>query len=157
MMPDQQQQHRDQHRGQRLSLQEILELVRDYPETLAQLERCAQRHGIEADSFELIRAWVSYSDDRGASWSDLPDDESSLTGILVEHLRRLAGLRRGRVPVRAQDVLSIEDASQRLDQLSEEAAGGAEKILTVDGTPYVALISAEKYAYYRELELRDKR
>lgn len=44
------------------------------------------------------------------------------------------------MPIRAQDVLSISEAPTRLAELAEDVVAGAEKILTKDGAPYVAII-----------------
>lgn len=53
---------------------------------------------------------------------------------------------------RAQDVVPISEARARLTELSDEVVNGAEKLLTKNGSAYVALIDAKKLDYYRALE-----
>lgn len=52
----------------------------------------------------------------------------------------------------AQDIVPISEARARLTELSEEVAGGAEKLLTKNGAAYVALVDARKLDYYHALE-----
>lgn len=52
----------------------------------------------------------------------------------------------------AQDVVPISDARARLTELSDEVVAGAEKLLTKNGSAYVALVDAKKLDYYHELE-----
>jgi prevent-host-death family protein len=55
--------------------------------------------------------------------------------------------------VRTQDVVPISDARARLTELAEDVVvGGHEKVLTKNGSSYVALVDARKLDYYHELE-----
>jgi PHD/YefM family antitoxin component YafN of YafNO toxin-antitoxin module len=55
--------------------------------------------------------------------------------------------------IRASDVVSISDARARLTELAEDVVvRGAEKLLTRNGTSYVALVDARKLDYYHALE-----
>ena len=55
--------------------------------------------------------------------------------------------------LRASDVVPISEARARLTELAEEVVdGGAEKVLTKNGTSYVAIIDAKKLDYYHALE-----
>ena len=51
-----------------------------------------------------------------------------------------------------QDVVPISDARARLTELSDEVVAGAEKLLTKNGSAYVALVDAKKLDYYHALE-----
>ena len=52
----------------------------------------------------------------------------------------------------AQDVVPISEARARLTELSDEVVAGAEKLLTKNGTAYVAIVDAKKLDYYHMLE-----
>jgi prevent-host-death family protein len=52
----------------------------------------------------------------------------------------------------AQDVVPISEARARLTELSDEVVNGAEKLLTKNGSAYVAIIDAKKLDYYHALE-----
>lgn len=52
----------------------------------------------------------------------------------------------------AQDVVPISEARARLTELSDEVVAGAEKLLTKNGTAYVAIVDAKKLDYYHALE-----
>jgi len=55
--------------------------------------------------------------------------------------------------LRTSDVMPIGEAHARLMELAEEVVdGGVEKVLTKDGTSYVAIIDAKKLDYYHALE-----
>lgn len=55
--------------------------------------------------------------------------------------------------LRASDVVPISEARARLTELADEVVGGgAEKVLTKNGTSFVALIDAKKLDYYHALE-----
>jgi prevent-host-death family protein len=54
--------------------------------------------------------------------------------------------------IRAQDVVPISDARARLTELAEDVVAGAEKVLTKNGSAYVALVDARKLDYYHALE-----
>ena len=55
--------------------------------------------------------------------------------------------------VRSSDVVPISDARARLTELAEDVVtGGHEKVLTKNGSSYVALIDARKLDYYHALE-----
>ena len=55
--------------------------------------------------------------------------------------------------LRTSDVVPIGEARARLTELAEEVVdGGVEKVLTKDGTSYVAIIDATKLDYYHALE-----
>ena len=55
--------------------------------------------------------------------------------------------------LRASDVVPISEARARLTELAEDVVGhGAEKLLTKNGTGYVALVDARKLDYYHALE-----
>ncbi|HDR8919210.1 TPA: type II toxin-antitoxin system Phd/YefM family antitoxin [Burkholderia vietnamiensis] len=56
------------------------------------------------------------------------------------------------MPIRAQDVMPISEARTRLTELAEDVVAGAEKILTKDGAPYVAIVDARKLDFYHALE-----
>jgi len=59
--------------------------------------------------------------------------------------------------IRAQDVVPISDARARLTELAEDVVAGAEKILTKNGSAYVALVDARKLDYYHALEAEHAR
>jgi prevent-host-death family protein len=50
------------------------------------------------------------------------------------------------------DSVSLAQVRARFSELIQEVKAGAEKIITKDGEPYVALIDAERLAYYHALE-----
>ncbi len=50
------------------------------------------------------------------------------------------------------DVVPITEARVRLTELAEAVVAGAEKVLTKNGSAYVALIDARKLDYYHALE-----
>jgi len=52
----------------------------------------------------------------------------------------------------AHDVVPISEARARLTELSDEVVSGAEKLLTKNGSAYVALVDAKKLDYYHALE-----
>jgi prevent-host-death family protein len=54
--------------------------------------------------------------------------------------------------IRAQDVVPISDARARLTELAEDVVAGAEKVLTKNGSAYVAIVDARKLDYYHALE-----
>ena len=54
--------------------------------------------------------------------------------------------------IRAQDVVPISEARSRLTELAEDVVAGAEKVLTKNGSAYVALVDARKLDYYHALE-----
>jgi prevent-host-death family protein len=56
------------------------------------------------------------------------------------------------MPIRAKDVVPISDARARLTELAEDVVSGAEKVLTKNGSAYVALVDARKLDYYHALE-----
>jgi antitoxin (DNA-binding transcriptional repressor) of toxin-antitoxin stability system len=60
------------------------------------------------------------------------------------------------VPARPEDLVSIEDAQLRLSELADHVVAGAEKILTKDGLPYVAMIDARKLDYLHSLEVEHR-
>ena len=51
-----------------------------------------------------------------------------------------------------RDIIPLTQARASLSELADEARAGAEKIITKNGESYVALISADKLAYYHQLE-----
>jgi prevent-host-death family protein len=51
-----------------------------------------------------------------------------------------------------RDIIPLTQARASLSELAEQARSGADKIITRNGESYVALISAEKLAYYHRLE-----
>lgn len=53
---------------------------------------------------------------------------------------------------RDQDELPLSEAHSRLTELAEEVIAGAEKVLTRNGLPYVAMIDVRKLDYYHALE-----
>jgi prevent-host-death family protein len=55
--------------------------------------------------------------------------------------------------LRACDVVPISEARARLTELADEVVVGAEKVLTKNGTAFVALVDAKKLDYYRALEV----
>ena len=55
--------------------------------------------------------------------------------------------------VRACDIVPISEARARLTELADEVVGGgAEKVLTKNGSSFVALVDARKLDYYHALE-----
>lgn len=48
--------------------------------------------------------------------------------------------------------MPISEARSRLTELAEDVVGGAEKVLTKNGSAYVALVDARKLDYYHALE-----
>jgi len=55
--------------------------------------------------------------------------------------------------LRASDIIPISEARSRLTELAEDVVGrGAEKVLTKNGSSYVALVDAKKLDYYHALE-----
>ena len=55
--------------------------------------------------------------------------------------------------LRASDIIPISEARARLTELAEDVVGsGAEKVLTKNGSSYVALVDAKKLDYYHALE-----
>jgi len=55
--------------------------------------------------------------------------------------------------VRTSDVVPISEARARLTELAEDVVErGAEKVLTKNGSSYVALVDARKLDYYHSLE-----
>jgi len=53
----------------------------------------------------------------------------------------------------ASDIIPISEARARLTELAEDVVGnGAEKVLTKNGSSYVALVDAKKLDYYHALE-----
>lgn len=59
--------------------------------------------------------------------------------------------------IRARDVIPISEADSRLTELADEVVAGAEKLLTKNGTAFVALVDARKLDYYHNLERRERR
>jgi len=58
------------------------------------------------------------------------------------------------MPLRANDIIPISEARARLTELAEDVVGsGAEKVLTKNGSSYVALIDAKKLDDYHALAL----
>lgn len=56
--------------------------------------------------------------------------------------------------LRASDIIPISEARARLTELAEDVVGGgSEKVLTKNGSSYVALVDAKKLDYYHALEL----
>jgi prevent-host-death family protein len=55
--------------------------------------------------------------------------------------------------LRACDVVPISEARARLTELADEVIGGAEKVLTKNGTSFVALVDAKKLDYYHAFEM----
>ncbi len=55
--------------------------------------------------------------------------------------------------LRAVDVVPISEARARLTELAEDVVGrGSEKLLTKNGSSYVALVDARRLDYYHALE-----
>lgn len=55
--------------------------------------------------------------------------------------------------LRPSDVVPISEARARLAELAEDvASSGAEKVLTKNGTSYVALVDVRRLVYYHALE-----
>ncbi len=52
----------------------------------------------------------------------------------------------------ASDVVPFTQARANLSELADQAKAGAEKIITKNGESYVALIDADRLAYYHRLE-----
>jgi prevent-host-death family protein len=60
------------------------------------------------------------------------------------------------MPFRAQDVVPISEARARLTELAEDVVAGTEKVLTKNGSAFVALVDAKKLDYYHDLEKREQ-
>jgi hypothetical protein len=57
------------------------------------------------------------------------------------------------VTLRTSDVVPISEARARLTELADEVVGaGAEKVLTKNGSSFVAFVDARKLDYYHALE-----
>jgi hypothetical protein len=57
------------------------------------------------------------------------------------------------VALPTSDVVPISEARVRLTELAEEVVGeGAEKVLTKNGSSFVAIVDARKLDYYHALE-----
>ncbi|RZL90484.1 MAG: type II toxin-antitoxin system Phd/YefM family antitoxin [Variovorax sp.] len=57
------------------------------------------------------------------------------------------------MPLRASDIVPISEARARLTELAEDVVGsGSEKVLTKNGSSYVALVDARRLDYYHALE-----
>lgn len=55
--------------------------------------------------------------------------------------------------LRTSDIVPISEARARLTELAQEVVeGGAEKVLTKNGSSYVAIVDAKKLDYYHALE-----
>ena len=55
--------------------------------------------------------------------------------------------------LRTQDIVPISEARARLTELADEVVGaGAEKVLTKNGSSFVAIVDARKLDYYHMLE-----
>ena len=55
--------------------------------------------------------------------------------------------------MRTSDIVPISEARARLTELADEVfGGGAEKILTKNGSSFVAIVDARKLDYYHALE-----
>ena len=57
---------------------------------------------------------------------------------------------------KTHDVVPISEARSRLTELAEDVVAGAEKVLTKNGSAYVAIIDARKLDYYHDLENRER-
>lgn len=51
-----------------------------------------------------------------------------------------------------RDIIPLTQARASLSELADEARAGTDKIITKNGESYVALISADKLAYFHQLE-----
>ncbi|MFH2010932.1 MAG: type II toxin-antitoxin system Phd/YefM family antitoxin [bacterium] len=54
--------------------------------------------------------------------------------------------------IKSSDIVPLGQVRSRLTELSEEARGGAEKIITRNGEAYVALVDACRRDHYHRLE-----
>jgi PHD/YefM family antitoxin component YafN of YafNO toxin-antitoxin module len=55
--------------------------------------------------------------------------------------------------LRSIDIIPISEARARLTELAEDVVGsGSEKVLTKNGSSYVALVDAKRLDYYHALE-----
>jgi hypothetical protein len=59
--------------------------------------------------------------------------------------------------IRARDITPINEAGTCLLELADEAVAGAGKVLTRNGSPYVAIVDARKLSYYHALEAEHDR
>ena len=50
------------------------------------------------------------------------------------------------------DIIPLTQARANLSELADEVRGGTDKIITKNGESYVALISADRLAYFQQLE-----
>lgn len=51
-----------------------------------------------------------------------------------------------------RDIIPLTQARAKLSELADAARSGEDKIITKNGESYVALISADKLAYFHQLE-----
>ena len=56
------------------------------------------------------------------------------------------------MPINPQDVVALNQVRARLTDLAEQAHRGAEKLITKNGQSYIALVGADRLAYYHRLE-----
>lgn len=54
--------------------------------------------------------------------------------------------------LRTSDVVPISEARARLTELADEVVAGTEKVLTKNGSSFVAIVDARKLDYYHALE-----
>ena len=57
--------------------------------------------------------------------------------------------------IAVRDIIAFSEARKNFSHLVEEVSQGAEKVITKNGEPAVALIDAKKLDYYHQLE-RDR-
>lgn len=56
------------------------------------------------------------------------------------------------MPIRAKDIVPLNQVRARLTELAKEVTAGNEKIITRNGQSYVALIDAQRLDHYHQLE-----
>lgn len=56
------------------------------------------------------------------------------------------------MPIRAKDIVPLNQVRARLTELAEEVTAGNEKIITRNGQSYVALMDAQRLDHYHQLE-----
>ena len=54
--------------------------------------------------------------------------------------------------ITSRDIVPLNQVRARFTEIADEAAGGAEKLVTKNGKSYVALVGAERLDYYQRLE-----
>lgn len=65
---------------------ELAKVATEFPEDLLRMRNCLRVIGRTAPDDVLVLAWARYSDSLCASWLGLPENETTLTQILLSYL-----------------------------------------------------------------------